>query len=287
MPRFTSLLLLAITGLVTSGSLANAQEKQQKAAAVANMKRAELGNPVVVETENFLIATTLSEDKAKALGAMLEKVGPVARKALHFEEKEEPWKGKLAVYYLPESRDFKSFMRSVVVAQPEGPHWELRSDNPFVVDPVDVPAKATEADHFANTAAIVAGAYLRGKGGTVTVPNWLADGFGRAMAMRAEGLNSKRYTASRAAARSMAAKGWKASDLWAETKPMGADVLATSFAEFLALGPMGKEFPKIISAFRPDENGNTPSVQQALEAGGWKDMAAMDAAWKKWATAVK
>lgn len=291
MPRFAQVLFLVVAAVVASGPPTTGQDKKdasgQKAAAVANMKKAELGKSTVVETDNFLVATTMTEDKAKALGAVLEKVVPIARKALQYEEKEEPWKGKLAVYVLPEGRDFKSFMRGVVVAQPEGVHYSLGTDEPLVVDPVDVPAKATEADQFAATAAVVAGAYLKGKGGTANVPDWLTDGFGRVTAMRAEGPNSKRYAAYRTAARGMAAKGVKASDLWAETKPAGADVLAASFAEFLAYGPMAKEFPKIVTAFRPDEFGNTPGVQKALEAGGWKDLAALDAAWKKWATALK
>jgi hypothetical protein len=54
---------------------------KQKEAAAANLKKAELGKTVVVETDSFLIATTLTEDKGKALGAVLEKVVPIARKS--------------------------------------------------------------------------------------------------------------------------------------------------------------------------------------------------------------
>src|SRR4051812_21473228 len=57
----------------------------QKATVVANLKKAEI-TAAVVETESFLIATTLPEAKAKALGAVLEKVVPVARKGLKFED---------------------------------------------------------------------------------------------------------------------------------------------------------------------------------------------------------
>lgn len=292
MPRLTPLVFLVIASLLATGFPTAAQDKKapkkespQKAVAAANMKKAELGTAAIVETDNFVVATTLTEEKAKALGAVLEKVVPVARKALQYEQKESAWTGKLAVYHLPENRDFRSFMRTVAQAQPDNIHYELKGDEPFVVDPVDVAAKTTSGDQFANTAAIVAGAYLMAKGGNT--PDWFTDGFGRIVAARAEGLNSKRYAAYRAAARNLAGKGWKASDLWAETKPTGADVLATSFAEFLAFGPMAKDFPKIVSAFRPDENGNAPSVQSALEAGGWKDLAAMDAAWKRWATTIR
>src|SRR5262245_64034392 len=104
-----ALLVLLLAAIPWHGSRNVGQDKKdakpeaarQKAAAVANMKKAELGNSAVVETDNFLVVTTLSEEKAKALGALLEKVVPVARKALQYDEKDVPWKGKLAVYVLP------------------------------------------------------------------------------------------------------------------------------------------------------------------------------------------
>ena len=91
--------------------------------------------------------------KGKGTGRCVRQVVPLARKALQFEEKEDAWKGKLAVYYPARGSDFKTFIRTVVVSQPEGVHYALRPDEPFLVDPVEVPAKATEADQFANSAA--------------------------------------------------------------------------------------------------------------------------------------
>src|SRR5689334_22481852 len=76
---------------------------RQKQVAATNLKKADLGKTTVVESTHFLIATTLPEAKAKALGGVLDKVVPVARKALRYEAKEEAWKGKLAIYFLPES----------------------------------------------------------------------------------------------------------------------------------------------------------------------------------------
>jgi hypothetical protein len=254
----------------------------QKAAITANLKKADFSKHTVVETDNFFVVSNLPEEKARALGTALEKVVPLARKTLQFEKGEAPWPGKLAVYYLPDSRDFKSFMRSVAQVQPDSVHYELRGEEPYLVDPVDVGSKASEADQLAKTSSHVAIAYLKAKAGGSNVPGWFTEGFGRAVAARAEGVNSKRYTTYRNTARSLAAKGWKASDLWGETKPMNAELLSTSFLEFLAFGPMAKDFPRIVSGFRADENGNTPSVQTALEAGGWKDVAALDSAWKRW-----
>lgn len=283
------LFALAAAGLaVLAGPVAaqdaKADAARQKAAATANMKKADFVRASVVEGKHFIVATTLPEEKAKALAAQLDRVVPVARKALQYEEKEEAWKGKLALYYLPDGADFKSFVRSVVVEQPAGVHYQLRSDEPFIADPVEVPAKATEADQFANAAALVAGAYLRAKGAGAAVPDWLAGGFGRVTVMRAEGPNSRRYQAQKGAARALARAGAKPSELWAETRPASGEVLANSFAEYLAYGPGTANFARLIAGFRPDENGNAPTPQAAFEAAGWKDLPALEAAWRKWAS---
>jgi len=260
---------------------------RQKGAAIANMKKAGLSKSTIVESKSFLIATTLSEPKARALGAVLDRVVPVARKALQFEPKEEPWKGKLAVYYLPEGGDFKGFIRSVVVTQPGGAHFELRVDEPFLVDPVDVPAKATETEEFMNSAALVAGAYLKAKGMGASPPDWLVMGFGRATALRAEGASSKRFLAHKSAARTLAGSGGKPTELWSESKPAAAELLATSFVDYLAYGAGAGNFPKLIISFRPDTNGNPPAVETAFEGANWKDLPLLEAAWKKWAMTGK
>src|SRR5262249_50967274 len=102
--------------------------KKQQATTAFNVKSAAISKTNYLETEHFLVVGVLAADKAKALGAVLEKVVPVARKALQYEEKEEAWKGRLAVYYLPDGADFKNFIRAVVMKQPEGVHIDLRGD---------------------------------------------------------------------------------------------------------------------------------------------------------------
>jgi hypothetical protein len=286
MPRPATL----VVAVLAAAALGSAQDKKgtptdaggQKRAAIDNLTKAGFGTPGVIETDNFVVATTLPAEKAKALGAVLEKVAPVARKAAQFEDADEPWKGKLTVYFLPDGREFRAFMRGVLVVKPEGVHYDLRAAEPFVVDPVELPGKPAEADQFWNTAAVVGGAYLKAKGGAADLPDWLRDGFGKATALRAEGTTSKRYQAFRTAVRGATARGGKVADLWGETRPPAADVLAAGFAEYLAFGPGAANFPKFVSGFRPGENGEAPTVPQALEAAGWKDWSALDAAWRRW-----
>jgi len=267
-----------------------ADASKQKATALANLKKTDLTKPNVVETEHFLIASALPEDRAKALGAVLEKVVPIARKGLQFEEKEEAWKGKLTIYVLPENREFKSFMRGVVQRDPEGVYMDLRSDEPFIVDPVDVPLKATEADQFASIATNVANAMLKARGNTASLPDWMLNGFGRVTVMRAEGTSSGRYTKYRTAARAavIGPKGGKPAtlgELWGDSKPANGDILSASIVEYMAYGPGAMNFVKLIFGFRPNENGDSPATPQAMEAAGWKDTAALEKAWQKWALA--
>lgn len=283
---------IASLGTPTTAQDAKTTAAKQKEAVVANLKKTDLSKATIVETDNFFVVGLMPEEKVKTLGAMLEKIVPVARKGLQYGPKEEAWKGKLAVYYLPENRDFKNFIRTMIMMKPDGIYYDVRSDTPFVVDPVDVSGKPTETDLFANTAANVAGAYLKARGTTANIPDWILNGFGRATAFRAEGLMSKRYQNYRTQAKSVAAgaKGnspAEIGDLWGEIKPANADILAASVVEYMAYGPGSANFIKLINGFRPDENGNTPSVGQALEGAGWKDVPMLEMAWRKWTTAGK
>ena len=296
-PRLVFAIVIA-AGVISLGSSSSAQLPDAKAILAkqkeeisTNLKKADLTKATMIETDNFFIVGTLTPEKAKALGAVLEKVVPLARKALQYEPKDEVWKGKLAIYYLPESRDFKNFVRAAIQMRPEGVYYDVRSDTPFLIDPVEVPAKSTEAEQFANTAAIVAGAYLKARGETANLPDWVRNGFGKATAYRAEGLNSMRYLAFKKQAKAVASgsKGTPAAiaDLWGENKAANADILSASLIEYMAYGPTPENFLKLVYGFRPDENGNPTTVAQALEAAGWKEVPMLEANWRKWVTTGK
>jgi hypothetical protein len=279
--------------LLSSPGPVTGQEKidgtKAKAAAAENLKKIKIAKPTVVETDNFVVAGSLPEEKAKALGAVLEKTLGVARKAAKYDDKEVAWKGKLTVYYLPDGAEYKSFMRGVLQKTPEGVYVDTRSEPALLVDPAEPPpgGKATDADLYASTAARVAGELLKAKGtGTQVIPEWLRDGFGRVAVMKAEGPNSKRYQLYRTQARAaiLTPKGGRPpaiSEVWSGAKSDTSDLLANSLAEFLAFGPKSAEFGKLIDALRPDGN-QTPMIQAGLMAMGWKDDMMADAAWKTW-----
>jgi hypothetical protein len=296
--RFAVLAVLLAALAVGSPTTASAQDKDQaakaKAAAIENLKKCKIDKPTVIETDRFVVAGSLSEDSAKALGAVLEKTLTVARKAAKYDDKDAAWKGKLAVYFLPESDEFKAFMRRVLQTQPDGTYVDVRADLPLIVDPAELPGKPTDADLYAATAGHVAGALLQAKGtGTQVIPAWLRDGFGRVSVLRAEGVTTKRYLAYKKAAQAavFGLKGGKPvalEDVWSETKSATGELLASSFAEYLAYGPRANDFGKFLDALRPSEAVQNPTVQQqGFEALGWKDQAIVDAAWKKWVATGK
>jgi hypothetical protein len=300
--RFAPFAALLIAVVAGSSKPAPAQDKDKdkelvakaKTAAAENLKKCKIDKPTVVETEHFLVAGSLPADKAKALGAVLERTLAVARKGAKFDDKDVAWKGKLTVYFLPDSEEYKAFMRRVLQTTPEGVYADLRTDPPLLVDPAELPGKPTEADLYAATAGRVAGELLRAKGtGTQVVPAWLRDGFGRVSALRAEGTTSKRYTTYRkeAAAAVYGAKTGRPAaldDVWSGAQTPAGVLLANSFAEFLAYGPRANDFGKFLDALRPSETVPNPTAEQhGFEALGWKDKAAPDAAWKKWVGAGK
>ena len=257
----------------------------QKKVAAANLAKGDITKAVTVVTNELIVCATLTEAKTKALADALQKTHTLGRKVLQFEEKDDIWKGKLTVYYLPETKAFKNFIRSVAQARPDESYFfALRAAAPYIVESADVGDKATEADQFGEAGAHVATALLVTKGGTGTMfPEWVRGGLGRAISLRAEGTNTKRYGTYKATARKIVLGGGKPApinEVW-EGRGKESEVLATSLMDYIAFGPGQASFIKFINGFRPTETNQTPGVAQALEAAMWKQDA-LDAAWKKW-----
>jgi hypothetical protein len=287
----TALLAAALASQNASVAQDKDKDKEEvtkaKKVAAENMKRLKVTNPTIEETDNFLIVGSISKEKAQALGKVLEKTLPVARKAAKYDEKDVAWKGKLTVYFLPDSDEFKSFMRGILQIAPEGTHVDVRANPPLVVDPAEMPGKPVDAELYAATAARIAGELLQAKGtGTQIIPAWLRDGFGRVAQMRAEGVTGRRYTAYKAAARTAVLNPKSGvstiADAWSDTKSASIEAIGTSVADFLAFGPKAADFGKFLDALKPNDTVPNPTVQNGFEALGWKEQAQAEAAWKRW-----
>jgi hypothetical protein len=273
-----------------STSYADEVSDRQKKVAGETLNKVEVRKGAVVETDNLIVAADLPEAKAKAVAETLQKAYRVARKALQYDAKEEPWKGKLTLYILPDSRTFKKFLRLVAGVKPEEPyHVAVRGDEQYAVSGAEFGEKATEADIAAEAAPLVGVALLLAKAGSNTpVPEWVRMGFGRAAALRAEGTASKRFTTYRATARALVLGGGgkfpaPIADVWSGTRK-DADILAVSLMDYIAFGPGSPNFPKFLVGLRPNENGDPPAITAVLEAAMWKEPM-LDAAWRKWVQA--
>src|SRR5262245_56216691 len=99
-----------LTATVTLPVLADDASEKRKKVAAANLAKGEVTKAVTVETESLIVCAALPEAKAKTLAEALLKAHALGRKVLQYDEKDDPWKGKLTVYYLPESRAFKTFV---------------------------------------------------------------------------------------------------------------------------------------------------------------------------------
>lgn len=287
-PLAAVLVVLVLTGPPARAD--DTSEKQKKIAA-ANMKQAEIATWATVETPNLIVVATLSDEKAKALADGLQKCHATARKALQYEDKEQPWPGKLTVYFVTEPKLFKSFMRTVVGESPGDAesHVVLKGDAPFVLDLGEVSSPAAEAEAYTDAGAHVANALLSARTGSgVVLPDWARVGFGRAVSLRSGGANSPRMTAYRTRARAAVVggagkPGAKLADVWE-----GANRdLATSLMDYFAFGPKAADFPKVVTALRPGENNTPPQLPMALETATGMKWMDLELAWKKWVQSGK
>lgn len=278
-------LLLLLTAPVVGDDRADAIAAQRKAAAAA-LAEATL-KVVPTETNDLLVYTTLPTARMKPLAAALQKAHAAALKASKRTGSDPLWAGKLAVYVLPDSRAYKAFVQQGLKESPtarETYRVDLKVDPPSVAVGAGIGEKPTDSQLTAEAAAVV-GAAVLDKAHGVTLPDWLRVGFGRAVYLRADGPKSQRLVAHRAKVRSLYARtGGAAFSPWAVWggQPMDEfDTLATSFAEFLAFGPLADGLPKFVGGFKPSEQNESPTPEQAMEAAGWKPET-LGAAWKQW-----
>lgn len=284
--------LAAVTAVLAAGTApADETSDKQKKAAVDGLKRAEISKGNVVETDTVIMVGMLPEARLKTIGESLNKVAKLSRKALQFDEKDEPWKGKLTVVYLPERAYFTQYMRLVAGAKPESNwHINIRSDEPTIVSGAELDAKATDAEIAAELGPLVAGAWLQAKvGPSARVPGWVRLGAGKVIAYRAEGTSGKRFTTYKSQARSAVLGGGgkvgaPIADIWTSDRADGV-LLATSLMDYLTFGPGNANLGKFLSALRPDDNDRDPDIAKVIEDAGWKTPADLEAAWKKWVTA--
>jgi hypothetical protein len=289
-------LLFCWLPLAGAQEMKDTQIKAQKKAAEENLKKAELTKIISVESAEIMLYTSLPEARAKTIVAGAQKAFDSANKVLKFSDKERLWPGKLTAFYLPERRDFTAMKRSLMPDNSDKratSFARVRGNEPFILVGVDAGVKQTDAEIVAEMGETVAEAMLDHKSGvnpgTFDLPNWIRNGFGKAMVLRAEG-NSAKFTAHRTKVKALFVKAnlpkFKASDTWGGMSNKDTETLTISLMEFFIYGMEAGKFDRLIVGLKPNEQGNLPSIDQALDGLELKPDA-LDMAWKAWVAKQK
>ncbi|MCC6420433.1 MAG: hypothetical protein IT429_19525 [Gemmataceae bacterium] len=242
---------------------------EQKEAAEANWKRVFGKAPLEqVETKHLLVygkAVPGDFKDFKEVAAALQQACEDAHKVLDLG-KEPTWPGKLAVYLVPDRREFRAAVRGIERRMPEEAErgtYAIRSDMPHVL--AGPPVTEVGLNVEGQAAAQIAAALLRVKLG-VTPPDWLAEGFGRATAYHSGA--QRDGAAERRRANSLIVTGKRATkDAWGNNlKADEAPVVRGSLIEYLAYSGRTSRFLPIVLGLRPVEARPNPTPEAAFAA---------------------
>jgi hypothetical protein len=277
---------LMVVGAAVAGRSENADKvAEQTKAARDNWALLEAGDVASHETEHLLIFAPKTFDKRlQTIGATLEKSFGLAVKALQIKPKDELWPGKLTVYLLNDREQFTAYVRRIDkrrLAEDElGSHF-VEGDMPRAAAS---PARTKGDLSLENQAAAqIAAALLQKRAGAkVLLPEWLLLGFGRATVWRAAPTD-KAVGADRKLAQALVtAKKRTAQDVWGGTlEAEESGVLRASLAEFLAYGPGASKFAALVDGFRPGENQESRTTEQAMVSAS-VDAKQVEARWGPW-----
>jgi hypothetical protein len=285
------LVLILVAFVISPARADEAEEKlkalvaKQKKAAEENWALLEAGEFAQLETDHFLLVAPRSmEKKLKEAGTLLENAYKTGREALKFPEKTEPFKGKLTVYLFTERGQFTAFIRRVEkrkLVSGESASMNAADDALHVAS--GPPQGKGEWSIEAQAVEQAGGVMIQRRAGLTTVlPEWLLTGFGRAMYYRALPKDTLTQADRRTAARLVVQKKKAAKDIW--TGPLEADEagpLSGALADFFAYGPGAQYFEKLLEGFKPEENVEKKTMDQALEKTKInKDK--IDPEWKRW-----
>lgn len=250
------------------------QETTTKAVATTAMaadlwKKMNAGPYHVHESKKIILAVPKSmESKARDIAANLEKHQEAAMKPMGFDEETPPWAGKILVFILPEREQFAGFVRKV---EKRSPMKEENSSFGYLESIPHLAATAAKGKEpvpaEVEASVEISAAVLRSRAGQKTpLPDWIPDGFGRAVRWKVLGGNNKSVQVARRKVL-LASKNVKGlGDLWNYSDTEIGPLLQASLMEYLTFGPQAAKVTSFVKAFSPDDNGDSKSPEQALEA---------------------
>jgi hypothetical protein len=275
-----AVLLLAAGAWADEAADKTAARKKQ---AEADWETVGAGPFVHLETDHLLIyAPNDWEKRLKDVGAALEKEYEQAKGALAFDAKSDPLPAKALVFLFDERERFAAYVRRVEKRRLESDEAAVfGADDEALRVAAGPPRSKQDLDTDGMAGEQLAALLLARKAGVKTpLPGWLTDGFGRATYYRAVG--GPRTGADRAKAIEWAKMMKSAKDIW--TGAVDADkapALQGSLADYLAYGPKSDKFPAFVLGFKPEENVEKKTTEQAFEAAGLT-ADKVDKSWRAW-----
>jgi len=285
----SSLFIPALLVLIIPCVAARGQDKtitiaKLKETAAEAMKKSEVKDARLVETDNLVFASSLPEAKAKIVADSLQKTYAFASKALKFEDAEIKSFRAIA-YAFSEVDQFRQFNFSVLKTRPDPDQFsiaDMRRDIPFLAISARRGEKTPNFEALAGNE--ICRALLSKKGGNAKITEWMKDGFARAVQMRSNpaSVGSDRAAVARLAPKiAKTAKGYAVVDkAWSGTGK-DKDLIAASLMDFLTFGAGAEKLSNILNGLIPGDNGNDPTFGEALKASDWM-LEDMDRAWRDW-----
>jgi hypothetical protein len=274
--------LFAGLAFVAGLSVAHADDKLKNQAAEA-MKKADVKDARIVETEHLVVATELPAAKAKALADNLEKLLMQAAKVLKLEAADT--KGQVTVFTFADLDNFRQFQRSVLKQRPDDDQfaaYDVKRDDPFVAVSARRGDKAPNFETLAGSE--ISRALLAKKAGNAKLPEWMKDGFAKAVPWR---LSPSTASADRSAVARLApalrkgAKGMPVVDKAWSGMGREKDLVAASLMDYFTSGPGAEKFGSILSSMIPTDAVTTPTFLDALKAADWM-VEDLDRSWREW-----
>lgn len=233
----------------------------------------EAGEPALHETPHCLIvASKPLEGKLKDFGVLLEKHYTKAEEVVK-PEKNERWPGKMTVYLFAERDEFTAFVRRVSKRRLDPEETTGHSVEGAFPHVFTGPPRSKVAGNLEQHAAeeLAAALMHRKAGDKVVLPDWLLMGFGRATSWRIGPRDPATTAARTRAIEIMTKKKYSVQQVWGgDISPEERAVLRASLADLLAYGPGSSRFPQFIVGFRPEDNNQPRSPEQALGTTGIK-----------------
>lgn len=253
---------------------------KQKALALNTLKKCNVPMPGLIETTDLIVCGSIPNDKLKLLGEAVQKQFTYAAKSLKFEANENQPKGKIIVYFFPERKYFASFFADAVkerLERDDRSYATSRGSEASVAVSVLPGENPTDLDVEAgNQIAIV---LLQAKAGVAKLPDWMEDGFARAVRLRTD----PRLAPDRALIKKIlfGKSKYSVKDAWSPSAEKERQLLAASLMEYFVFGPTSASLGKLLGGFKVPEGDPKPSIDAVL-TGVELTPDKLDLAWKKW-----